>query len=627
MRHIDQPFAGGPRLLADIGATHARFALESRCAVFEQVRVLQCADFGGFAEVVEAYLAAIEGDRPRHAAIAIANPIDGDLVRMTNRDWRFSIEETRRRLGFATLLMVNDFTALAQALPRLPAPERVQIGGGVARTNGVVGLIGPGTGLGVSGLICDEEGGGITLGSEGGHVRFAPSDEREMFILSYAWRELKHVSAERLVSGTGLELIYRALCERDQARPPSPVPGASEIVSRALSGGDARCSETVECFCAMLGTVASDLAVTLGAVGGIYIGGGIVPRMLPLFLASPFRQRFEDKGRFSDYVSSIPTYVITAEYPAFRGVSAILAHHLRGSEPRGDSALLGRIRAALPQLSRAERRVAETLLNQPRGFLNESIAEISRSADVSQPTVIRFCRTLGFPGLADFKLNLASGLTGAIPVRHSQVRPGDTAPDLTTKVLENTVSAILTLRDRLDADCVERAIDLIEQARRIELYGDGGAGVVALDGQHKFLRLRIPANAYAEPRLELMAAELLGKGDVVIAISGSGALPELLAAVDAARAQGAAVIAITAPDTPLARSASVTLAVEHDEHGPTQVSMISRILHLLVIDVLAVGAAMRQADLRSPRVAAQRGQDGEFGRLTSHAAGPRRSTG
>lgn len=614
-------FADGPRLLADIGATNARFALERAPGRLEAVEVLQCADYGGIVEVVQSYLRRSSGAAPRHAAIAIANPIAGDLVRMTNRDWRFSIDATRRELGLDTLLVVNDFTALAMALSRLPEDGRVQVGGGEPSPGGVVGLIGPGTGLGVSGLIPAGDR-WVTLGSEGGHVSFAPGDEREIFVLQYAWREWSHVSAERLISGPGMELVHRALAERAGVVLEQPLT-AAKIVARALAGDDPLCAEVVDCFCAMLGTVAADVAVTLGAVGGIYIGGGIVPRLGDLFLRSPFRRRFENKGRFADYLARIPTYVITAPQPAFQGVSVILGHHLRAE--RGENPLLEKVGAALSTLSKAEQRVARLLLDQPRSFLNDPVADIARHAHVSQPTVIRFCRTLGFSGLADFRLKLASGLTGTVPVRHSQVKADDAAPDLSAKVLDNTVSAILRLRDGLDPAAVEQAIGLLRQAARIEFYGAGNSSVVALDGQYKFFRFGIPAVAYADPRLEAMAAELLAPGDVVVAVSSSGRLPELLKAVDLALAAGAAVISITASHSPLAKKATVNLAVDHAEDIATHLSMISRILHLLMLDVLAVGVAVRGGADRGARRGAEAqtrtaAEGGDLGALISHAS-------
>ena len=263
--------------------------------------------------------------RVGHAAVAIANPVDGDLVRMTNHHWQFSIEALRREAGFETLLVVNDFYALARALPHLPQADKVQVGGGSARPGAPLGLLGAGTGLGVSGLIPAGTS-WAALRSEGGHVSFSPADELEVAILQYAWRDFAHVSAERFLSGAGVELIHRAL-SHVQGLAPATV-SAPEISRRALAGECALSNQVLDVFCGMLGTVAGNLAVTLGAQGGIYIGGGIVPRLGARFAGSPFRRRFEQKGRFEAWLAEVPTYVITAEYPAFLGVSAILADKL-----------------------------------------------------------------------------------------------------------------------------------------------------------------------------------------------------------------------------------------------------------------------------------------------------------
>jgi glucokinase len=221
---------------------------------------------------------------------------------------------------------VNDFTALARSLPLLSAGQKHQVGGGAAVSGTPLGLIGAGTGLGVSGLIPGKDGGWTALLSEGGHVSFSPANPTEVAILQYAWTEFEHVSAERLMSGVGIELIYRALCHhRGVSAEQIAVP---EIVRRALDGECALCDEVVETFCCMLGTVAGNLGVTLGAQGGIYIGGGIVPRLGARFDRSGFRARYEQKGRFAQYLARIPTFVITAQYPAFVGVSAILSDRL-----------------------------------------------------------------------------------------------------------------------------------------------------------------------------------------------------------------------------------------------------------------------------------------------------------
>ncbi len=324
------PHADGPRLLADIGGTNARFALETGPATVELIDVLPCASYPTVAHALRAYLAspkvAAAGLPPiRHAALAIANPITGDLVRMTNHHWEFSIEALRTECGFETLVVANDFTALARALPHLAPDQKVQIGGGSARAHSPLGLVGAGTGLGVSGLIPAGDNWSALL-SEGGHVTFSPANATEVAILQYAWRQFTHVSAERLMSGDGIELIYRALAHHTgQADAGLDAP---EIARRALDGSCPLCDQTIETFCGMLGTVAGNLAITLGAQGGIYIGGGIVPRLGARFASSAFRARFEQKGRFVNYLAQVPTFVITAAYPAFLGVSAILSEKL-----------------------------------------------------------------------------------------------------------------------------------------------------------------------------------------------------------------------------------------------------------------------------------------------------------
>ncbi|MFM0504320.1 bifunctional transcriptional regulator/glucokinase [Paraburkholderia caffeinilytica] len=584
--------ADGPRLLADIGGTNARFALEYSPGEIGSVQVYPCADYPGVAEVIKKYLKDTKIGRVNHAAIAIANPVDGDQVSMTNHDWSFSIEATRRTLGFDTLLVVNDFTALAMALPGLTDAQRVQVGGGSRRPNSVIGLLGPGTGMGVSGLIPADDR-WIALGSEGGHATFAPADEREDIVLQYARKKWSHVSFERVAAGPGIEVIYRALAGRDKKRVAASV-DTIEIVKRAMEG-EPLAAESVDVFCGILGTFAGNIAVTLGALGGIYIGGGVVPRLGEFFARSSFRKRFEAKGRFEAYLQNVPTYVITAEYPAFLGVSAILAEQLSNRAGGSSSAVFERIRQMRDALTPAERRVADLALNHPRSIINDPIVDIARKADVSQPTVIRFCRSLGCQGLSDFKLKLATGLTGTIPVSHSQVHLGDTATDFGAKVLDNTVSAILQLREHLNFDQVERAIDLLNGARRIEFYGLGNSNIVAQDAHYKFFRFGIPTIAYGDLYMQAASAALLGKGDVIVAVSKSGRAPELLRVLDVAMQAGAKVIAITSSNTPLAKRATVALETDHIEIRESQLSMISRILHLVMIDILAVGVAIRRA--------------------------------
>ncbi|KJH67674.1 glucokinase [Chromobacterium violaceum] len=321
-----------PRLLGDVGGSNARFALETAPGVIEDILTLSNERYPTLEDALRDYLAQVGARRVAHAAIGIANPLNGDLVRMTNCHWSFSIEAARRALGLSTLLLLNDFTALALALPRLPRRELAQVGGGAPRPDAPLALIGPGTGLGVSALV-PHAGGWRALAGEGGHTSFAPANEREIGIWRYASARFGHVSHERLLSGSGLSLLHRALCALDGAEEAGLAP--AEVSARGLSGADARCREALEIFCALLGSAAGNLALTLGARGGVYIGGGIVPRLSGFFEQSPFRRRFEDKGRMSAYLADIPVYLITSAYPALPGVAAHLADHLA---PRSDPA-------------------------------------------------------------------------------------------------------------------------------------------------------------------------------------------------------------------------------------------------------------------------------------------------
>jgi glucokinase len=522
--------------------------------------------------------------------VAIANPVDGDQVRMTNYHWQFSIEETRVNLGLETLVVVNDFTALAMALPRLAAHDFRQVGNGHAVKNSVIGLLGSGSGLGVSGLIPSADG-WTSLGSEGGHTSFAPADARESAVLQFAWRQYEHVSFERLLSGPGLELTYLALAELNQLTVKAL--SAPDITRKALDDNDALCAETLEVFCSMLGSAASNLAVTLGATGGIYIGGSIVPRLGEFFDRSGFRKRFEQKGRFSSYLSNIPTFVITAPEATFLGTSAILDTQMRSLMSTPGSAILTQIRRSRAELSPAEQRVADLVLSKPRSVLSDPIHDIALAAQVSQPTVIRFCRSVGCKGLSDFKLRLASGLSMSVPITHSQVTHDDSMLELGAKVLGNTANAILQLRNELQRESIDQAIELVAAADRIELFAVGNYAAVAQDAQTKFLRLGLPCGAHTDPHLQDLTASTIQPGTVALIISSGGKLPELMALQEKIQQRGASLIAITANQSPLARKADVALVAEHNEHAATHLPMVSRVLHLLLIDILIVGLEMR----------------------------------
>ncbi len=317
-----------PRLLGDVGGTNARFALQTRPAAEpSQVATLACAQFPGLEDAIDHYLREqvdATTERPCWAAIGIANPVVGDQVRMTNHHWSFSIEALRQRFGWDRFKVINDFTALALSLPALAAADLQQVGGGATVTGAAVGLIGPGTGLGVSGLLWPAEGGHpVPINGEGGHVTLAPMDDAESAVLAALRRRFGHVSAERAVSGPGLVNVYQALCEIGGVAAMDL--DAAGVSSRALAGADATCRQALDMFCSFLGNLAGNLAVTLGARGGVYIGGGIVPRLGGAFAASSFRRRFEAKGRFQAYLEPIPVFVIQATVsPALLGAARAL---------------------------------------------------------------------------------------------------------------------------------------------------------------------------------------------------------------------------------------------------------------------------------------------------------------
>lgn len=318
--------ASTARLLADIGGTNARFAWQERAdGPIDEPLTLPAADHPTLAEAMQQYLLRVGRSAPPACSIAIANPVVGDRVTMTNHDWTFSIAELKAQMGFQRLLVVNDFTALALALPALPADDLRQLGGGAARPDHAIGLIGPGTGLGVSGLVPDGHGGWLPLQGEGGHITLAGTTPRETAVLEQIALRYGHASAERAVSGQGLVDIHRALALVDRPGAPPPSVTAPEITAAALEGSDASCAEALTMFCSFLGNAAGNLALTLGAKGGVYIGGGIVPRLGAWFDHSPFRARFEAKGRFAAYLAEIPVYVIHARRsPALLGAARAL---------------------------------------------------------------------------------------------------------------------------------------------------------------------------------------------------------------------------------------------------------------------------------------------------------------
>lgn len=322
-RDFQQPLAY-PRLIGDIGGTNARFAVMRRPGEITDIRVLRCADYPSISDAIAAYLTGLHGDI-RLGVIAIANPVDGDEIRMTNHHWAFSVKCLAASLGFRHLIVVNDWQALAMAIPGLRPGERVRLGDAGSPRPGVIGLIGPGTGLGVSYLV-PVRNGWQAQATEGGHVSLAPTDRRQSAVLDTLHEHYPHISAERLLSGLGLPLLHRTLCQLDGivAQPLD----AAGLVRAAVDGDDPQARETFALFSHWLGSVAGNLALTLGCQGGVYLGGGVIGRLGKLFDVERFRYGFEAKGRFADYLRQIPTFLVTAEFPALSGAAALLDVHL-----------------------------------------------------------------------------------------------------------------------------------------------------------------------------------------------------------------------------------------------------------------------------------------------------------
>jgi glucokinase len=315
-----------PRLLGDVGGTNARWAWQSAPAqVPTHVASLSAHEHASIGESIAAYLKQQSLPTPHEAAFGIATAVTGDAVRMTNHPWAFSIDALQRELRVQRLLVLNDFEALAHAVPGLGANERSAVGGGAAVPGAALAVIGAGTGLGVSGLVADGRGGWRVIVGEGGHVTLPAGNAREASLLAVMRERFGHVSAERALSGPGLVNLYEAASRLDGEAPDALEP--AQVLARSVPGApehSVQCEEAVRVFAALLGTVAGNLALTLGARGGVFIGGGIVPRLGARFASLPFRARFEDKGRFRSYLEAIPTWVITADSPALLGAARAL---------------------------------------------------------------------------------------------------------------------------------------------------------------------------------------------------------------------------------------------------------------------------------------------------------------
>jgi len=266
--------------------------------------------------------------------------------------------------------------------------------------------------------------------------------------------------------------------------------------------------------------------------------------------------------------------------------------------------MLERIKASLPSLAPAEQRVGKLVLADPRAFANLPVTELADRSHVSKPTVVRFCRSMGYDGLSDFKLKLAGSVSEGVPFIHRSVDVDDKTSDIAVKVIDNTVAAFLKYRNDASSFALEHAAQALAETqktgRRIEFYGVGNSGIVAQDAQHKFFRLGVNAIAYSDGHMQVMSASMLRPGDCAVIISNSGRTRDLMDACDIAKKQGATTIVITASGSPLASAGHIHLTADHPEGYDKYSPMVSRLLHLLIIDILATTVALRIGEELQP---------------------------
>ncbi|RVU85734.1 glucokinase [Leucothrix sargassi] len=309
-------------IVVDLGGTNIRLAtVDGIGAEPQHIHALAVGDYTGLIDCIEYYLTLIPETKVTQLSIAVATPITGDKVMLTNRNWGFSVSEVAEHFDFDQVKVVNDFTGLALSLPLLKANDLFQLGGGEPDATGAIALLGAGTGLGVSGLI-QSAAGVYPLSGEGGHVTLGATNTRELAIFGEFNKRYGHMSAERLVSGTGISEAYEIICQLDGVEDLRLSP--QQISQHAINGSNAQCEELMVLFCHWLGVVAGNLALSLGSTGGVYLGGGIIPKLGDYFIHSGFREAFNAKGRFTDYLSKIPVYIIHAEQPALLGASNAL---------------------------------------------------------------------------------------------------------------------------------------------------------------------------------------------------------------------------------------------------------------------------------------------------------------
>ena len=312
-------------VVADVGGTNIRLAvLDITNGEMSKIREYPCAQFITIETALIQYFATLS-EPVGYLCLGIACPVENDLISMTNLNWQFSKKQLKQKLALEALYVINDYTAISLAVPFVEENQKIKIGGGEEVADGVKAIFGPGTGLGVSHLIKQNEK-WVSLDGEGGHSSFAPNTAQQADVLLLLQGQFGHVSTERLLSGQGLVNIYHALCRLAGKQP--EFFEAAEITKSALNGECELALQTLTLFCQAMGGFAGNLALNLECKGGVYIAGGIVPRFIEFFKNSEFRTFFEAKGRFEGYLKSIPTYLITHENPGLLGAAVYLRQEM-----------------------------------------------------------------------------------------------------------------------------------------------------------------------------------------------------------------------------------------------------------------------------------------------------------
>ncbi len=328
----------GSLLVADIGGTNARFGLVERVAktskpiyTTSQQITLQCANYADMGSMIKACCVQLKIDVPEYACLAIAGPIEHGVAQMTNLSWKFSISELRDQLGMKTLHVINDFAALAYAVPFLSEQETKVLYAANSNPKAPIVVMGPGTGFGMALLVPEYDGGWEIIPTEGGHASFAPTNEKELAIKSFLLKEQSHVSVENILSGIGLVNLYRALAHIAGVEAKAYTP--ADVSAKGLANEDPLCREAVVTFCNTLGAVAGDKAVSTGARGGVVIGGGITPKLMGILPETDFEERYKNKGPMTHYVTDISIKVIVNDKAALVGSAAWLIHHTAELKP------------------------------------------------------------------------------------------------------------------------------------------------------------------------------------------------------------------------------------------------------------------------------------------------------